>query len=94
MTDYRIDCSTKDGLDPDYRIDGLGGPNPNGPGRWYGTIDQVLASMDAGNRFWVSVEGKGVWVIPMVHPRSRRRYVTTQADGFPPNNLLNLPDCP
>ncbi len=94
MTDYRITCSTKDGPDPDYRIDGLGGPDPKGSGRWYGTIDQVLQSMDAGHTFWVMVDGKRVAAIPMKHPRSGRRYVTTEADGFPPNNLLNLPDCP
>jgi hypothetical protein len=41
MTDYRIDCSTKDGPDPDYRLDGFGGPHPDG-GRWTGTLDQVL----------------------------------------------------
>lgn len=92
MGDYRIDCTTKDGPDQDYRIDGFGGVNPNGT-RWYAGIDRLLQLIDEGNTFWVMVQGRRVEVIPMIHPRSRRRYVTTEADGFPPNNLLRLQDC-
>ncbi len=92
MGDYRIDCTTKDGPDPDYRIDGFGGVNADAT-RWYLSLDDLLAWIDRGHTFWVMVAGKRVNVIAMRHPRSGRRYVTTEADGFPPNNLLNLPNC-
>lgn len=85
--DYQVTHSKKDGPDPDYRIDALAGSG------WRNTIDQTLASIDAGHTFWVSVSGRRVEVIPMRHTKSGRRYVTTQADGFPPNNLLSLPNC-
>ena len=91
MTDYRIDCSTKDGPDPGYRLDGFGGPDPTTGGRWYGTIDQVLQSMDAGHTFYVIVNGKRVEAFPAT--RGTTRYITTTGDSYPPNNLLNLPNC-
>jgi hypothetical protein len=28
------------------------------------------------------------------HTHSGRRYITTEGDGFPPNNLLRLTRCP
>lgn len=92
MGDYRIDCTTKDGPDPDYRLDGFGGANADGT-RWYMKLDLLLKWIDAGHTFYVMVNGRRVEVIPMVHPRTQARYVTTVADSYPPNNLLNLPDC-
>lgn len=92
MSDYRIDCSTKDGPDPDYRLDGFGGLNPNGT-RWYLAIDDLIRWIDAGHTFWAMVNGRRTEVITAVHPRTQRRYVTTLADSYPPNNLLNLPNC-
>lgn len=86
--DYQVTCHKPDGADADRRIDRLGGPG------WNGTIDEVLASMDAGHTFWTYVGGYRANVIPKVHPTTFRRYVTTEADGFPPNNLLSLQRCP
>lgn len=93
MTDYRIDCTTKDGPDPDYCIDGFGGIDPTTGRRWFDTLDQLLASLDAGHTFWVMVDGRRAEVVPRLHPRSGRRFAMTIADGFPPNNLMNLPNC-
>jgi hypothetical protein len=90
MGDYRIDCTTKDGPDPNYSIDGFGGLNPDGT-RWYVTLARILELMDAGHTFWVSVQGRRVEAYPVT--RGNSRYVTTTADSFPPNNLLHLTDC-
>ena len=43
--------------------------------------------------FWVSVNGKSVWVIVAVS-RFGNKYLKTEADGDEPNNLLSLPECP
>ena len=94
MADVRIDCIKRDGADPDRRIDRFGGPKPDGSGRWNQPIDDVIQQIDSGtHRFWTSVDNKSVWCRTEVHPTSKRKYVTTEGDGFPPNNLLKLSEC-
>jgi len=89
MTDYRITHSRKDGDDPDRRLDGF-----LIEGLGYQNIDTVIGwILDSAARFWVWVSGKGVWVEVRQHSQSGRLFLTTEGDGFPPNNLLNLPDC-
>lgn len=86
--DCQITASRKDGLDLDRRLDGF---TVNGK---YETIDQVIAWIESGaHRFFVSVFGRNVLVIVAQRGLLGRKFLTTQADGFPPNNLLNLPDC-
>jgi hypothetical protein len=88
MADYQVTCIRPDGADADRRIDRLGGPG------WNESIDSVIRAIDSGtHRFWTSVQGRSVWCITKVHPTSGRKYVTTEGDGFPPNNLLSLPRC-
>jgi hypothetical protein len=92
MATFQITRTKKDGPDPDYRIDAFESFDV-ATGRWYrDTIDSLLNSIDAGNVNFVEVQGRRVRVVPKVHSRSGRRYVTTEGDGFPPNNLLRLPD--
>lgn len=93
MADYQVTCVTPDGNDADRRIDSLGGINSATGDRWYDTIDNVIAAITNGHTFWVSVGGWRVNVIVRYHPHSLRPYLTTEGDGFPPNNLLNLPHC-
>ncbi len=42
--------------------------------------------------FWTSVNGKGIRVIVAAH--NGREYLKTEPDGYAPNNLLSLPECP
>lgn len=81
---------------PHERIEGLGGVNPDG-GRWYLTEDQILAEMvkpDATRQwdFYTAAGGHSVWVIRAVH--EGRAYLKTQPDGYSPDNLLALQECP
>jgi hypothetical protein len=95
MADVRVTCITRDGADADRRIDRLGGPQPSGDGRWNASIDEVIDYIRKGtHHFWITAGGKTVWLVVRVHPTSGRYYLTTEADAFPPNNLLSLPDCP
>lgn len=88
MADYQVTCIRRDGADIDRRIDRLGGPG------WNDTIDNVIAFIQCGaHRFWTSVNGVSVWVVVRQHHTSRRYYLATENDGYPPNNLLSLPEC-
>lgn len=88
MSDYQVTCVRRDGADTDRRIDRLGGPG------WNDTIDNVIAFIQSGtHRFWTSVNGASVWVVLRQHPVSRRYYLATESDAYPPNNLLSLPEC-
>ena len=86
MSDYQITAIRPDGRDRDRRIDAVR------VGTTLHPIDQVIEWIRTGvHRFWVSAKGRSVWVIVGRHPQSGRYYLTTEGDGFPPNNLLNLP---
>ena len=89
MADYQVTCIRRDTNDPDRRIDRLGGPAFND------TIDNVIRFIESGaHKFWTTAQGRNVWIVVDVHPTSRRKYLRTTADGYPPNNLLSLPECP
>ncbi len=95
MADYQVTCIRRDGKDADRRIDRLGGPKPDGTGAWNDTIDRVIAFIEAKtHNFWTTAGGKSVWVVVRVHPTSRRKYLATEPDNYPQNNLLSLPECP
>jgi hypothetical protein len=89
MSDYQVACIRRDGSDVDRRIDRLGGPG------WNDTIDNVISWITSGShRFWTSENGVSVWVRVRTHPTSGRLYLATENDGYPPNNLLSLRECP
>jgi hypothetical protein len=55
--------------------------------------DAAIAAIENGRfSFFVNVNGKEVDVIVATH--ERRKYLKTTADGYAPNNLLSLPECP
>ena len=92
-----VSCIRKRGnhLNPHERIEGLGGVH-NGK-RWYQTEEQIIAELETPEptrrwNFYTSVDGKSAWVIVAVH--NGRKYLKTTADGYEPNNLLSLPECP
>ncbi len=77
--------------DPHERIQGIGGVHANQ--RWYLPEDDAIKGIENGTYdFYVSVNGKEVGVIVATH--NNRKYLKTTADGYAPNNLLNLPECP
>lgn len=88
MGRYQITHTRKDGADADRRIDGVKIADE------YFPIDTIINwILRREHSFYVSVYGRTVDVIVRVHPTSNRYYLTTESDGFPPNNLLNLPGC-
>jgi len=60
---------------------------------WKITEDTAIQGMESGKwKFYTSVGGRSVWVIVASH--NGRKYLKTEADGYSPDNLLSLPECP
>ena len=88
MGKYYITHTRKDGADEDRRIDAVKIGDQVYP------IDMVIDWINGRvHDFFVSVGGRTVRVITGIHSKTRRSYLTTEGDGFPPNNLLSLPSC-
>jgi len=85
---FQITATRKDGADADRRIDAL----QLADGRIF-PIDRIIAAIRAGDRFWTFVYGVRVGIRIDQHPVTRRDFLRTEGDGFPPNNLLRLPNC-
>ncbi|MCB2058737.1 MAG: DUF3892 domain-containing protein [Novosphingobium sp.] len=75
-----------DGNDLDRRIDAV----LAGGVAW--TVDQVIHAIEYRTAsFFVMVHFQSVDVVVRVHSYTGRKYIATRSDGYPPNNLLNLP---
>ena len=88
MGTFRITHTRKDGADADRRIDAV-----MVEGRVYPIDDIINWIRRREHSFYVQVWGRTVNVLAQIHPTSRRWFLTTEGDGFPPNNLLSLPPC-
>jgi hypothetical protein len=89
VAQLQVTCIRKRGnhYDPHERIEGIGGTG------WYKPEDQAIREIEQGtNEFFVSVGGRSVRVIVALH--NGRKYLKTEADGYSPDNLLALPECP
>jgi hypothetical protein len=90
---YRVSCINKrQHQNPHERIERIGGVLDNGTA-WTLPEDSAIAGIRSGKwDFWVSVGGKSVWIVVAEH--EGRPYLKTEPDGYAPNNLLSLPECP
>ena len=84
----QVTCITKrEHLNPHERILGIGGIG------WWRAEDDAIRDVELNPQsYFVSAGGKSVWVVVATH--NGRKYLKTTADGYAPNNLLSLPDCP
>lgn len=93
MTRHRIDCVNKtDRYNPWERITHVGGANPD-KSRWRLTQQEAIDGIQSKQwSFFVHAGGREVEVIVKIS-RFGHKYLTTEADGEQPDNLLSLPEC-
>lgn len=73
------------------RIQAIGG-SVNGV-RWKDPEEAAIKNVERDKTsYYTSVNGKSVWIVVAVH--NGRKYLKTQNDGYAPDNLLALPECP
>jgi hypothetical protein len=61
--------------------------------RWKLSLEDAITGIEEGKwRFYVSAGGRSVWVVIAEH--EGRKYLKTEADGYSPDNLLSLEECP
>ena len=61
--------------------------------RWKDSEDAAIKNVKRDPQsYYSSVNGVSVWVIVATH--NGREYLKTTSDGYAPNNLLSLDDCP
>lgn len=78
-------------FNPHERIISVGGFSNNAS--WKITEAEAIRHIKGGHwSFYVSVGGRSVSVVIATH--YGREYLKTTADGYAPNNLLSLPECP
>lgn len=76
---------------PYERIINVGGVINGRP--WKILEKEAIGHIERGEwEFYTSVNGKSSWVVVAVH--NGHKYLKTEADGYEPNNLLALPECP
>ena len=93
-TRHQVYCINKRGnhYDAHERISHIGGVNADGS-RWKLPEDEAIKAIeDKKYEFFVSAGGKSVNVIVAKH--NGRKYLKTDRDGYSPDNLLSLPECP
>jgi hypothetical protein len=95
MADYQIDCVNKPDRNSQHdAITHVGGPNPNGPGRWKDTAQNVVRMIEAKtHRFFTrDTNGHVAWV-GVNTSAAGNKYLQTFADGVWNNNLLAQREC-
>lgn len=93
----QVSCINKRGnhYNPHERIQAIGGFH-NGQ-RWKLQESEAIAELEKPSHlrrwnFYTNVNGRSAWVIIATH--NSRKYLKTDADGYSPDNLLALPECP
>jgi Protein of unknown function (DUF3892) len=94
MANYRIDCVNKpDRYSTHERITAVGGPKPDGSGRWNDSADNVIRFIESNqHQFYTSEGGATAWVGVRVSAAGNK-FLQTHADGLWKDNLLALPEC-
>lgn len=89
----RVDCITKpDRNNPHRHITHIGGPQPDGSGRYKIEEERAIQGITDGTwSFYVHVGTHSVNVV--IERHLGREYLKTEADGYRPDNLLSLPEC-
>jgi hypothetical protein len=89
----QVSCINKRGnhYNAHERIQAIGGV-ANGY-RWKDSEATSIANVKRdASAYYTSVNGKSAWLVIATH--NGREYLKTENDGYSPDNLLSLPECP
>jgi hypothetical protein len=91
---YRIDCINKpDRFSPHEHITHVGGPRPDGSGRWKDTVPNVVQFIENREHSFYTKEGDAFAWVGVRTSTTGRKFLQTYADGIWKDNLLALPEC-
>lgn len=94
MTDYRIDCVEKPHRNsPHEHITHVGGPKPDGAGRWRDTTANVVAFIEGKQHRFYTKEGNASAWVGVRTSAAGHKFLQTYADGIWKDNLLALQSC-
>jgi len=81
-------------LDPDHRIEYIGGVGPTLIGAWKVSVDDAIRDIKCNpDSYWVGEGSRRVRVIVATSARGNE-FLKTEDDGIWENNLLSLPQMP
>jgi hypothetical protein len=94
VADYRVDCVNKpDRNSPHERITNVGGPKPDGTGRWKDSVPNVVRFIEnKEHRFYTNEGGVSAWV-GVRTSAAGNKFLQSHADGVWKDNLLALAEC-
>jgi hypothetical protein len=94
MTSFRIDCIRKPERSNTHEsITQVGGPSPNGNGRWQDTTQNVVRLIEQKVHNFYTQEGGNVATVGVRTSVAGHKYLQTYADGIWKDNLLALKEC-
>jgi hypothetical protein len=94
MADYRIDCVNKpDRSNTHEAISHVGGPNPDGAGRWKDTVPNVVRMIENNSHRFYTKEGNSSAWVGVRTSAAGNKFLQTHADGVWKDNLLALREC-
>lgn len=92
--DYRIDCVNKPHRNsPHEHITHVGGPNPDGNGRWKDTVPNVVRFIEGKQHGFYTREGTASAWVGVRTSAAGNKFLQTYADGIWKDNLLALDEC-
>jgi hypothetical protein len=94
MTDYRIDCVNKPNRSSSHEhITHVGGPNPDGTGRWKDSVPNVVRFIENQQHRFYTKEGNASAWVGVRTSAAGNKFLQTYADAVWKDNLLALPEC-
>ena len=94
MADYRIDCINKPNRSsPHEHITHVGGPKPDGSGRWKETVPNVVRMIEQKTHRFFTSEGGVTASVGVRTSAAGNKFLQTYADGVWKDNLLALKEC-
>jgi hypothetical protein len=92
--DYHVTCVNKPHRSsPHEHITNLGGPKPDGSGRWQDTAVNLIRFIETKQHRFYTREGNASALVGVRVSAAGNKFLQTYADGIWKDNLLALDEC-